>query len=196
MNLNGSSTIKDFDFTILRDHVSKIKIEVSLYSNIACYDHDCTEFVVLDQVGAPWHSQWKAAWPNKFSPNGDGDNDFFHIWIRSMKENMIDCTDINIEKSSVYRYRLEIYDYWGNKMFDQTKEIPLTNTIGILGDEIKWDGYFNQQPVNPDTYTFKATIHSCYDGYHQCNNCGFLNSFQKCGTSAEEIFYGTVDVIL
>ena len=69
--------------------------------------------------------------PNVFSPNGDGNNDFFTIL--SNKE------DVIIE-------RMYIYDRWGNLMYSQ-EEKPLI-------DLDPWDGSYQGQSLNPGVYVY------------------------------------------
>lgn len=193
--ISGTGNIKTFEFTVSRDMPSRIKIEVQ-NSVIGCMLADCKQSILLDQVNAPFYSQWKSTVPNIFSPNGDGTNDEFFLQFRSVKENRINCQDMNFSKSSVFFYKLEIFDRWGNLIFINSLSIPITNTTGILGDEIKWDGKFNGQTVVPDVYTWKATVQSCYDGSQQCNDCGPSSPFQKCADSGNMIFTGDVTVVL
>jgi len=64
--------------------------------------------------------------PNVFSPNGDGNNDFFYIPNSGIKE-----------------YHLTIFNRWGGLMFETT------------APEIAWDGYNNSgQPAKEGTYYY------------------------------------------
>lgn len=199
--LTQDGAILNFDFAILRNELSRIKIEVK-YFNENCEEGNCAKTLLLDAVNAPFHSQWKAEIPNAFSPNGDGLHDEFYIQFRSVNEDMENCFDMNWSKSSIHFYRLRIFDEWGNLMFEDEVDVGLFDTRGVLGDEIKWDGKFNGTPLNPDTYTWQVTVESCYDGSNQCNDCTGGTSgpngliFEKCGTSGFEIFAGPVDIIL
>ncbi len=193
--LSGSGNVKTFDFTILRNTLTRYKIVVNLNAT-TCVLGNCEKSILLDPVNAPFHSQWKASWPNAFSPNGDGNEDFFSLNLKSVKENMTSCQDMNSEKSSVFSYKLEIFDRWGNLIFTQTVSVPLFNTIGILGPEIKWDGTFNGTPVVPGLYTFTATIESCYDGSNQCTDCGSNQAYQKCADAGNMVFAASVTVAI
>ncbi len=74
--------------------------------------------------------------PNVFSPNGDGINDFFNIFVGKGAT--------NIDK-------LFIFDRWGNLIFSG-KDIPLNS----LNDG--WNGRFKDRPVNPGVYAWLVTI--------------------------------------
>ncbi len=194
--LTGEGTTWNLEFSVLRNSPSIVRINVD-YSLLNCTIGNCSKFVDLPLINGPIHSQWKAVYPDNFSPNGDGLNDFFELTIRSVNENKLDCKDINWTNSSVYSYRLEIYDRLGNLMLDDTVINGPYSIQGILGNEIKWDGKFNGLPVNPGVYTWKATIQSCYDGSNQCNDCGDPPlRWATCGTSGNQIITGTITVVL
>jgi gliding motility-associated-like protein len=63
--------------------------------------------------------------PNIFSPNNDGNNDFFEI----------KSTKIKLKS-------FEIYNRWGNLIFKDTNE------------NAKWDGYVNGKMMLPDVYVY------------------------------------------
>ncbi len=73
--------------------------------------------------------------PNVFSPNNDNINDFFNLFGGPAVEG-IDF--------------LKVYDRWGNLMYDGRPQIndPLQG----------WDGFFNDQPVNPGVYAWLADV--------------------------------------
>ena len=77
--------------------------------------------------------------PNAFSPNGDGNNDYFQIFG--------DFTPI------VY-LNVEIFDRWGEKVFES--EEP----------QFKWDGTYKGQPAPMAVYVYTMTV-SFADGSHQ-----------------------------
>jgi gliding motility-associated-like protein len=66
--------------------------------------------------------------PNAFTPNGDGLNDFF----RPVGAN-------------ITRYKLQIFNRWGIMIFE-SKDISSG-----------WNGYFKGSMAAPDVYTFDAT---------------------------------------
>jgi len=71
--------------------------------------------------------------PNLFSPNGDGVNDEFIIAFPAGITGMIK--------------KFIIHDRWGNMVFS------LTDTSGNA-IEIKWDGLYNGQMLNPGVYVY------------------------------------------
>ena len=77
-------------------------------------------------------------YPNVFSPNGDGINDFFEITA-------LNATDIS----------LKIYDRWGNLIFYSVNQ------------PISWDGKFNYQNVQVGTYTFLVSYNKFISGKNE-----------------------------
>lgn len=75
-------------------------------------------------------------YPNIFSPNRDGLNDFFNIWSN---------------KAASRIDNLYVYDRWGNLMY-QGQNIMLNDM------QVGWDGTFKGKPVNPGVYTWMAEI--------------------------------------
>jgi gliding motility-associated-like protein len=62
--------------------------------------------------------------PSSFSPNQDGYNEEFTLYITGVKE-----------------YRMEVYNRWGEKIFDSEIEKKLS-----------WDGTFAGKPCQQDVY--------------------------------------------
>lgn len=73
--------------------------------------------------------------PNVFSPNNDGRNDFF---------NLADSGN------NIYTERLMIFDRWGNKMAELYNLLP--------GQFNGWDGTYNGVKVEPGVYTYIADV--------------------------------------
>ncbi len=67
--------------------------------------------------------------PNVFSPNGDGQNDLFHVYGDCVKEVFI-----------------SIYNQWGERVFEDTGASPY------------WDGTFRGQELNSDIFAYNAKI--------------------------------------
>ena len=65
--------------------------------------------------------------PNAFTPNGDGQNDYFRLIAPG------------IQRVEVFR----VYNRWGQLVYDS----PATHSFG-------WDGLFNGKPVASDTYVW------------------------------------------
>lgn len=76
--------------------------------------------------------------PSAFSPNGDGRNDLFEVF---MKPN----TDAVIKNYA-------IFNRWGSMVFE-SKNFTLP-----ASDSAWWDGYFNGEKVTPDTYVYRIEI--------------------------------------
>ena len=72
---------------------------------------------------------------NIFSPNRDGNNDYFQA-----------VTGPGVEKILSF----SIFDRWGNKMFEKTDYIP--DPTGTDG----WDGSFNGQRLDPGVFVYYA----------------------------------------
>lgn len=75
---------------------------------------------------------YKVYAPNAFSPNDDGVNDVFKLFVNP---------DV-----SILSFRLIIHDRWGNLIFQSTDS--------ALG----WDGSHKGNRANPDTYIYAYTI--------------------------------------
>lgn len=79
--------------------------------------------------------------PNVFTPNGDGQNDFFMI------------------SANGARLKLEIFNRWGYKMFSRTGT-----------ENIVWDGYNPQGTlVSPGTYFYVITVEEGSTDYNPLN---------------------------
>jgi len=84
--------------------------------------------------------------PNAFSPNGDGVNDMFVIYMRG-----------------VSHANLLIFDRWGNKIYQQETD----------GTPLYWDGTYNSKPVPEGTYVY--LIIATYDDGTEVKNIGRLH---------------------
>ncbi len=74
--------------------------------------------------------------PNVFSPNGDDVNDYFNI---SGRFNLINIAS------------MQIYDRWGNELFEKKNIMPGDPHDG-------WDGKFRGQQMQPGVYVFVAEL--------------------------------------
>ena len=76
--------------------------------------------------------------PNIFSPNNDGINDIFSIYLNpeSGVENVIS---------------LQVFNRWGALMYEQTNFIPDNGATG-------WKGDYQGSPLNPDVYVYVLNI--------------------------------------
>ncbi|MCC7465363.1 MAG: gliding motility-associated C-terminal domain-containing protein, partial [Saprospiraceae bacterium] len=73
--------------------------------------------------------------PNIFSPNEDGENDYFTLYAKGVVE---------IRK-------LAIFDRWGEQMFVRERFLPNDESLG-------WDGTFKGEPMNPGVYVWYAEV--------------------------------------
>lgn len=185
----GSGLIRNYVFDIERQKATHIKIEVQLKDEFFCKTGNCLDFIQLDEIDAPFAAQWKGIWPNVICANTglfgyqceDDDNRFFSITFNTSINNS--CNVSNPQKSSVYYYNLQIYDRWGNLMFEGTDSKTTTDPDGIWGNNVKWDGLFNGDEVEMGVYTFIARIKSCYTGNgspcDECCNVG-IGNYDNC----------------
>jgi len=73
--------------------------------------------------------------PNIFSPNQDGENDYFTLYAKGVVE---------IRK-------LAIFDRWGEQMFVRERFLPNDESLG-------WDGTYKGEPMNPGVYVWYAEV--------------------------------------
>ena len=74
--------------------------------------------------------------PNSFSPNGDGVNDVFQIFADD------GVAEIN---------ELQIFDRWGNQVFQKKSFPPNDFTFG-------WDGDFRGEAMNPGVFVYWVEV--------------------------------------
>jgi gliding motility-associated-like protein len=95
--------------------------KLSVLYNDNCETHDDAQVIIVDNTAV--------FIPNSFSPNGDGNNDFFEIYGANIKA-----------------LRLTIFNRWGEKVFESTDQ--------FWG----WDGTYKGKLQNPSVYTYLAEI--------------------------------------
>ncbi len=79
--------------------------------------------------------------PNVFTPNGDGENDFFYV----------------ISNAPIKILDFKIYNRWGNLLFEQAQgQVKDYKNDG-------WNGNFNEIPQPTDTYLYTLSIKT-FDG--------------------------------
>ncbi len=116
---NEKYNIGDFSFSQPGEYTQTVP------SSIGC---DSTVNLQLDY--------YAIYFPNTFSPNGDGINDFFVINAGE------DLTAIN---------DFRIFDRWGNQVFQQTSLLPNNLSNG-------WDGRFDGQNTIEGVYLYTANL--------------------------------------
>jgi gliding motility-associated-like protein len=82
--------------------------------------------------------------PNSFSPNGDGENDFFRVLTNVDKDqNFTNNTNNGFEEGgAIAEIDLRVYNRYGQMVFRTTNPHE------------GWDGTFKGKPLNPATYTY------------------------------------------
>lgn len=113
----------------------KYKIENQEFGDEGSYD-----IIIRDSLGCKINlnlilEYYDVYWPNVFTPNGDGHNDYFNIHgggeLREVKE-------------------LTIFSRWGGVLFHKNAVVP---------NEIDgWDGKSNKGFVKPGVYVFRALV--------------------------------------
>lgn len=73
--------------------------------------------------------------PNIFSPNNDGQNDRFEIYLGPTIH---------------YCRQLQVFNRWGQLVFNQKNDNP--------SQIVFWDGLIHGKPANTDTYIYKAVL--------------------------------------
>ncbi len=85
--------------------------------------------------------------PNAFSPDGDGNNDFFTLYGGAQLAEILS---------------LQVFDRWGNLMFDGKGLAPNEEKLG-------WDGTFRGEEMDPGVYVFRAEIRLLNDNMEMLN---------------------------
>ena len=89
-------------------------------------------------------SQVKVVLPNSFSPNGDGENDFFRVLTNVDKDQNFTNNSNNgfQEGGAIAEIDLRVFNRYGQMVFRTTNPHE------------GWDGTFKGKPLNPATYTY------------------------------------------
>lgn len=124
-----------FDITVFPNQTTEYTVEVK--DKNGCSDSDSKRVVVRKGVNI--------FVPNIFTPNGDGNNDFVFI----------STNDKEIKRINSF----QIYDRWGEKMYEARDFQPNNPAIG-------WDGTLKGQKCNPAVFVYWAEI-ELFDGTKQ-----------------------------
>lgn len=109
--------------------LEEIIYELTLWSEYGCQIEDRVKI---------WVDKHELLYvPNVFSPDGDGNNDWFTLFA---KQGSIE----NI-------HELAIFDRWGDMVFNREDFLPNLPELG-------WDGYFEGKPMNPAVFGFWAKV--------------------------------------
>jgi gliding motility-associated-like protein len=132
--LNDTSVILNPKWTYT--DTGKYNVCLTVKNAIGCSDYVCHPVAVT-----PY---WTFYIPNAFTPNGDGDNDFF-----------------NGSGYNIIQYQLWIYDRWGNMVY----------TTGKTNDpdhSVPWNGKANngQELAQQDVYVWKVELKDIFNKPH------------------------------
>lgn len=104
-------------------------------------ENGCTK---EDQVTIRVKKEYKIYTPNIFSPDGNGSNDFFNIWVT---------------KGVKYVELLEVYDRWGNLVYQGIdSKAPVPGELITSSQSSGWDGKFKGSKVNPGVFAWRAQV--------------------------------------
>jgi len=78
--------------------------------------------------------------PNVFSPNGDGINDYFTLFTAHGEVDQIEL--------------MQIYDRWGNRLFERKNFTPSFESQG-------WDGSFRGRQMSTGVYVYHILYRYC-----------------------------------
>lgn len=104
------------------------RISLTLYEASGC--------ATTDEVNVYVNQQEEVFIPNAFSPNGDGDNDYFTIFSGN---------DVELVKS------LMVFSRWGDVVYEQRNFGPNDLSYG-------WDGTQNGKALNDGVFVYKAEL--------------------------------------
>lgn len=125
--------------------------------------------------------------PNVFTPNGDGYNDEFRV---------IDAGKTRFAYNAT-KYRLQIWNRWGNNVLDKENEINEDDINGFNDQEIFWNGRVYNDPSNSfvtsGTYYYSLYIANCNNSQNIANGSitviGSLSKTNIIETTIKEIDY-------
>lgn len=107
--------------------------ETTTYTLIA---EDIVGCQIVDNVTIQVEAFYDVYFPNAFSPNQDGINDFYYVHGTSNVSRVL---------------TLDIYDRWGNHMFNG-------QNLSINNEAFGWDGTFRQQEANAGVYVYVSQV--------------------------------------
>lgn len=114
-DLTAPSTEENPSHTYLSE-ANRVVSLIAINDSLSCMDTIQKAFWVFNEE--------QILIPSSFSPNQDGLNEEFSLYINGVKE-----------------YRMEVYNRWGEKIFDSEIEKKLS-----------WDGSFSGKPCQQDIY--------------------------------------------
>ncbi len=132
--LNDTSNILNPKWTYA--DIGKYNVCLTVKNKIGCSDYVCHPVTVT-----PY---WTFYIPNAFTPNADGDNDFF-----------------NGQGYNITQYQMWIYDRWGNMIYTTGKANNPDNSV-------PWNGKANngQELAQQDVYVWKVELKDIFNKAH------------------------------
>ncbi len=134
-------------YWLLNGDTVRFGIDELSYEDVLIFDPSVYTFIAQTRVGCSDSASVainveppSIGVPNVFTPNGDGQNDFFSFVLSGNIESVVE---------------FQVFNRWGQQVFAQS-DIP-------TGDFIGWDGAFNGQPQPSDTYFYMIRLRR-YDG--------------------------------
>ena len=198
---NSSENVNKWFGSFDLDQEYNLELDLSEYHEFDdypfCFNQEYTEcefetFIHLDAVpinhlGDPW----VVYIPNIFDPYPDGVYDYFFISNYTMDENDL-CNNFlwNNELSSISYYKMQIFDRWGELLFEGELTYDPSTGNGVNTMDIKWDGTYLDELCNSGVYTWLIEIHSCYTG----NLCPSLPSAFRTNNELITIWTGDVEI--
>ena len=169
-------SVGDVFAIFMEEHGDILKCDDELSVTLTLYN-DCASASENILIDFPCIS-WKATYPNIFAHNpANADDDEFTLYFNATdysEGESYECAIMGNDITTITYYRLQVFDRWGNKVYDEETSSADAN---VLGSELVWDGDFNGTPVVSGVFSFLVYAVSC-GAYLDCtNDCG---SFQYC----------------
>jgi len=198
-----------FTTIIERDVDKDLVLNFGEDSDLSCYTQDIFECtweneLFINATSSNFQEPWIVYKPNSFTPLCDVEEhmDFYlanETYETDYTNNQTICDSLaigdfdnsSVSVSSIYYYRLQVYDRPGGLVFDEEVSIPTTSIAGIDISTVKWNGYINGQIGSSAVYAYKATIKSCYSGLDLDQICSFSSNFET-GNEETTIIVGDV----
>ena len=106
------------------------------FKEIGSYKVDFQSIYGCDSIVQLNLDHYRAYFPNAFSPNGDNNNDRFTIYSNSDLKSILS---------------LQIFDRWGEVVYDKTTMSDEDGTVG-------WDGTMHRKPAPNGVYIYTTTL--------------------------------------
>lgn len=127
ISTGGKLSCTQCPVAVVRPYGDKTTIQYTAKTTLGCEASD--ELLITTRRAAYF--------PNAFSPDGDGTNDYLYIQTEK---------DVRI-------VQFDIYNRWGDKVFATSPDCNVTNAA-----QCGWNGRFKGLPQKSDTYTYFAIL--------------------------------------